>query len=141
MVDTLREISFDTHQNKLGRAACEADSGGYETRADPSRPAVPPWHDSPTSANPPARGATIDRARLETQLLAVIENAGIKGRSRVERLRIAHTLMLPNLDPDEGKLQFPVVRTRRSPLIAGAFHMPAPASAADRFGGCAAFPI
>lgn len=55
----------------------------------------------------------IDRERFETQLLAAVENAGVQGRSLVERLRAAHSLMLPNLDPDEGKLQASVVRALR----------------------------
>lgn len=55
----------------------------------------------------------IDRKGFETELLATIENAGVHGRSMVERLSAAQSLRLPNLDPDDGKLQAAVARTLR----------------------------
>lgn len=55
----------------------------------------------------------IDRRGFEKQLLTAIEGIADLGRGVVDRLRASHSLHLPNLDPDDGKLQASVTRILR----------------------------
>lgn len=59
----------------------------------------------------------ISREEFIHELHGVIVQAADVGRSTVARLRAAHQVLLPNLDPDEGKVQREVVAVLRREAI------------------------
>jgi hypothetical protein len=64
----------------------------------------------------------VDRADFVTRLRDTVARAGQVGEQIARRLEATHALALPNLDPDEGKLQRAVVSIfRRENLWTQAF--------------------